>query len=216
MYHSLLSYQTAPNKNLQTKGADKEKWKTRVSGLITQLQKRFYPTTSPTGAPLSPNIMVEISCEWSKQCNPDQTSFKAYLSRWLAGTIQLAPFTRDLIMPKLQSSAVGAAQQCSGGDTGSKCGRDWNTAQWDGFTGVGEQMSALGAIQALLIDKAKKPTTAESGGTSKGDRDAGSKKGNKPKEKEIKQPAKGGAGFLTALLVVGTLGGTWWMCDEDG
>lgn len=158
--------------------------------------------------------MVEISCEWAKACNPDQTSFKAYLSRWLAGTIQLAPFTRDLVMPKLQASAVGAAQQCSGGDTGSKCGRDWNSGQWDGFTGVGEQMSALGAIQATLIDRAKKPNTASSGGTSKSDPNAGTKKKNQPKYTQITPAAKSGAGLLTALLVIGTLGGCWWMIDD--
>ncbi|KAE9974616.1 hypothetical protein BLS_006114 [Venturia inaequalis] len=199
-----------------TKGEEREKWKTRVSGLITQLQKRFYPTKSPTGAVLSPNIMVETSCEWVKECNPDQASFKAYLSRWLAGTTQLAPYTRELIMPKLQASAVGAAQQCSGGDTGSKCGRDWNSAKWDGYTGVGEQMSALGAIQATLIDKARKPTTAINGGTSKGDANAGAKKENKPKYKQISLAGKSGAGFLTALLVIGTVGGCWWMIDDGG
>lgn len=77
-------------------------------------------------------------------------------------------------------------------------------------------MSALGAIQATLIDKAKKPTTASNGGTSKGDANAGTKKGKQPKVKEITQAGKSGAGFLTALLVIGTLGGCWWMIDDDG
>jgi mannan endo-1,6-alpha-mannosidase len=158
--------------------------------------------------------MVEVSCEWNKNCNPDQTSFKAYLTRWLAGTIQLAPFTRDLVMPKLHASAAGAAQQCSGGDTGTKCGRDWNSGRWDGFTGVGEQMSALAAVQAILIDKAKKPTTANNGGTSKGDPNAGMGRPTGPKYSEITQGSRTGAGFLTALLVIGTLGGCWWMIDD--
>jgi mannan endo-1,6-alpha-mannosidase len=198
----------------QAKGADREKWKTRITGLLTTLQKKFYPTVSPSGAPLSPNIMVEISCEFAKSCNPDQTSFKAYLTRWLAATIQLAPFTRDIIMPKLVASAAGAAQQCSGGDTGTKCGRDWNSGAWDGFTGVGEQMSALAAVQANLIDKGKKAVTGGSGGTSKGDPNAGLNRNSQPTFAAVTQGSRSAAGFLTALLVMGTLGGAWWMIDD--
>jgi mannan endo-1,6-alpha-mannosidase len=75
-------------------------------------------------------------------------------------------------------------------------------------------MSALAAVQATLIDKAKKPATANSGGTSKGDPNAGMGKNNQPKLSEITQAARSGAGFLTALLVIGTLGGCWWMIDD--
>jgi len=117
-------------------------------------------------------------------------------------------------MPKLQGSAMGAAQQCSGGDTGSKCGRDWNSATYDGFTGVGEQMSALAAVQATLIDKTKKPTTASSGGTSRGDPNAGMGRDTNIQYVEVTQASRSAAGFLTALLVIGTLGGAWWMIDD--
>lgn len=77
-------------------------------------------------------------------------------------------------------------------------------------------MSALGAIQATLIDKAKKPTTASNGGTSKGDANAGAKKVNTPKYVQVTPAGKSGAGILTALLVIATLGGCWWMIDDDG
>ena len=163
---------------------------------------------------LSPDIMVEISCEYAKICNPDQTSFKAYLSRWMAATTQLAPFVKDQIMPKLQASAQGAAKQCSGGDTGSKCGRNWNSGQWDGFNGVGEQMSALAAVQANLIDKARKPVTADAGGTSKGDPNAGSGKNTEVKYQTITLGSKVGAGILTSVVLAVMFGGAWWMVDE--
>jgi len=158
--------------------------------------------------------MVEISCEWAKNCNPDQTSFKAYLSRWMAATTQLAPFLKDQIMPKLQASAQGAAQQCIGGDTGSKCGRNWNSGTWDGYTGVGEQMSALSVVQANLIDKAKKPVTGNSGGTSKGDPNAGGGRNTAVKYTKITEGSKAGAGFLTALVMFAMVGGGWWMIDD--
>jgi len=158
--------------------------------------------------------MVEISCEWSKLCNPDQTSFKAYLSRWMAATTQLAPFTKDMIMPKLQVSAAGAAAQCSGSTTGSKCGRNWNSKIWDGYNGVGEEMSALAVVQANLIATTPKPVTAASGGTSKGDPNAGMGKSVELKYEEITSGSKTGAGILTALIMLITIGGAWWMVDD--
>ena len=54
--------------------------------------------------------MKEI-CEELTVCNPDQRSFKAYLSAWMARTTQLAPFTYNKIMPYLRSSAVAAGKQ---------------------------------------------------------------------------------------------------------
>lgn len=43
-------------------------------------------------------------------------SFKAYLTRNLGLTTQLALFTKDLIRPVLAASAAAAVLQCSGGD----------------------------------------------------------------------------------------------------
>jgi mannan endo-1,6-alpha-mannosidase len=186
----------------------------RVQGLVTKLSTVFFVTKDPDNKPLNPNIMVEISCEWSKLCNPDQTSFKAYLSRWMAATAQLAPFVTDQVMPKLQASAAGAAQQCSGGDTGSKCGRNWNAPVWDGFTGVGEQMSALAAVQSNLIGITKKPVTADRGGTSIGDPNAGTGKNVEPKWETITTGSKTGAGILTFVVMLILVGGGWWMVDD--
>jgi mannan endo-1,6-alpha-mannosidase len=181
---------------------------------LTKLSGVFFVSTGPNGEALSPNVMVEISCEWAKACNPDQTSFKAYLSRWMAATTQLAPFVKDQIMPKLQASAAGAAAQCSGGDTGTKCGRNWNSATWDGYTGVGEQMSALAVVQSNLIGTTKKPVTEKSGGTSKGDPNAGMGKQVELHYGAITTGSKTGAGILTALIMLVTVGGAWWMVDD--
>ncbi|KAF2402412.1 mannan endo-1,6-alpha-mannosidase, partial [Trichodelitschia bisporula] len=180
-------------------------WKKRVQGLLDVSLKNFFPLVNPQGQTLPHNAMVEISCEWARSCNPDQTSFKAYLARWMAATTQLAPFTFNPIMLKLQSSARGAAMQCSGGDDKVTCGRDWNTAIWDGFSGVGEQMSALAVIQSILITKAPRPVTSTSGGTSKGDPNAGGQaKG--PRVDKVTKASKVAAGFLTTFLMVATLG----------
>jgi mannan endo-1,6-alpha-mannosidase len=159
--------------------------------------------------------MVEINCEEKKVCNFDQTSFKAYTARWLAVTTQLAPFTAATIMPKLRASAEGAARQCSGGDGGAWCGQNWNSATWDGFKGVGEQMSALSTIAAMLIEKAPKPVTAKSGGTSEGDANAGMGGPTPVRLSKITNADRVGAALLTFLTTGGIMSAAWWMVVGD-
>lgn len=57
--------------------------------------------------------MYEVACEPSHNCNIDQQTFKAYLSRWLAASVKVAPWTRESIMPLLAASAQAAAQSVS-------------------------------------------------------------------------------------------------------
>jgi mannan endo-1,6-alpha-mannosidase len=191
-------------------GEDRQKWKTRVDGLINKFFERFFPT-QVLDKPGSPNVMVEIKCEPEKKCNADQTSFKAYTARWLAVTTQLCPWTVDKIMPKLHDSAMGAAKQCTGGNTGNWCGQNWNSDVWDGFQGVGEQMSALAAIGANLIKSAPKPMTAKTGGTSDGD------DGDRPpiRLKNISIADRTGAAIITFLAIFGMLFTAWWMVGDS-
>ena len=79
----------------QTTGAVKDTWQARVEGLL-QAVKIFFNKA---------NIMYEAACEPVGNCNTDQLSFKAYLSRWMAATAKVAPFTHDTILPLLQTSA---------------------------------------------------------------------------------------------------------------
>ncbi|KAF1833751.1 hypothetical protein BDW02DRAFT_526971 [Decorospora gaudefroyi] len=126
-------------------------WKTRVSGFMDQASLIFIrPFENAT------DIMYEWACEtgeFGRHCNLDQQSFKAYLSRFMAKTAMLAPFTKSKITGYLKASAVGAAKSCSGGADGTTCGSKWYTGGWDGTSGVGQQMSALEVTQALLMIK---------------------------------------------------------------
>ncbi|KAL9102414.1 MAG: hypothetical protein Q9163_002435 [Psora crenata] len=174
------------------------KWRTRVEGLLNG-SLTFFP------AQYGSNIMVETACEPQQTCNHDQPSFKAYLSRWMTATVQLAPFTASFINPKLRDSAKGAAGQCSGGSNGVTCGRTWHSSTWDGKYGVGEQMSALSIIQGNLVSKVSSPATADKGGTSKGNPSAGSS-GDNPQQAsnptgKITTGDRAGAGILTALIL---------------
>ena len=160
-----------------------------------------------------PNVMFEVACEDNGKCDVDQRSFKAYLTRWMAATMKVAPWTSDIIWPKLQASAVAAAKQCSGGQDGKTCGLKWTTnGVWDGFEGVGEQMSALEAVQAMMINDVPGPVTQDNGGTSKSNPAAGSDSHDQTITfNTISTSDKAGAGILTTLVLLGIIGGAWWM-----
>ncbi len=155
--------------------------------------------------------MYEQACETVNTvgtCDTDQQSFKAYLSRWMAATAKLVPAYHDTIMAKLKTSAAAAASQCSGGTDGVTCGEHWYEA-YDGNYGLGQQMSALSVIQGLLIDDAPQLVTNTTGGTSKGNANAGA--GTSSSSTTVITPATGsdkaGAGILTAVVLAGLLGG---------
>ena len=161
--------------------------------------------------------MVEVACETQGTCNYDQPSFKAYLSRWMAATIQIAPFTQNFILPKLKASALGAAGQCSGAPRGNTmCGRFWFSKTWDNRQGVGEQMSALAVIQANLIQKVPGPVSLAKGGTSKSNPSAGSNSDTPPGlpkliTRQITAGDKAGASILTAMTLGSLLGMLYWI-----
>lgn len=128
-------------------------------------------------------------------------------------TMKVAPFTMDTLMPKMRISAVAAAKQCNAGEDQTTCGlRWWQNGQNDGSFGVGEQMSAMEIIQNLLIDEVSGPVNETNGGISKSDPSAGSEPQDLPtKFEDVTTGDKAGAGFLTTLILVGILGGAWWM-----
>ena len=101
-----------------------QKWADRLNGYLPNVQRVFFLPE------YGGNVMTEYACEGNGNCNKDQRSFKAYLSRWLALTVQMAPFTSPTIMPWLQGSAQAAIRQCVAGPGNAvggpvACGRKW-------------------------------------------------------------------------------------------
>lgn len=184
---------------------ESEVWKERLTGIIQGTDVFFHQEAK--------DVMFEVACESNGKCDVDQRSFKAYLSRWMAATTQVAPWTAPMIMTRLRTSAVAAAKQCSGGEDGKTCGLKWTTnGVWDGFSGVGEQMSALEVVGSMLINQVPGPVTMKTGGTSKSNPAAGSDSSDEPiRFADITTGDKAGAGFLTTLVLVGIIGGAWWM-----
>lgn len=164
------------------------------------------------------DVMYEQACEDVNTvgtCDTDQQSFKAYLSRWMAATMKAAPFTRDYILPLLQTSAAAAAAQCDGGTSGRECGEHWTANSTnDGNFGLGQQMSALSVIQSMLIDDAPGLLTNTTGGTSTGDSTAGQSSSSSTTGTTVTPATTGGkvgAGILTAFVLCGVLGGVGFM-----
>ena len=74
-------------------------------------------------------------------------------------------------------------------------------------------MQALSVIGATTIQPNMAPLSANTGGTSKSDPNAGTDSNSSPtvKESPITTKDKAGAGILTILLIVGVIGGGVWI-----
>jgi mannan endo-1,6-alpha-mannosidase len=157
--------------------------------------------------------MTEL-CEEPAKCNNDEQTFKAYLSRWMAMTTQLAPFTTDSIMPVLRSSAIAAMKQCDGTFFPNNCGLRWSqNATWDGSNGPGQQMAALEILLSTIIKGVNPPLTSSTGGTSASDPTAGLNKSDSSVDPgTIIQPAthseKVVAWFVTGFIILSTIAGS--------
>lgn len=127
-------------------------WTARVEGFVGHASTQFFsPFSNAT------DVMFEPTCEEALSCDTDQQSFKAYLARWLAKSGVLVPSVAANVSRLLQASAAGAAASCSGPD--NACGSKWYTGGFDGQAGLGQQLTALEAIQGLLIGSAPAPAT---------------------------------------------------------
>lgn len=148
-------------------------------------------------------------------------SFKGYVHRWLSVVTQIAPHTRAKILPILRKSTQAAVKQCTGGDTGRRCGFYWSSNQFidpavDHTSGAGEAMNVLAAVSSLLINEAKPPVTNSTGGISKGNPNAGHGGDNGQIElKPVTIADRVGAAFVTLLILGSALGAFIWMSGFD-
>ncbi|KAK3493841.1 glycoside hydrolase [Neurospora crassa] len=177
-------------------------WKDRLDKLLNATLVRFFPD----------NIAFEPACEDQMSCTTDMLSFKGYVHRWLSITTQIAPYTAPVILPVLKTSAEAAVQTCTGEQNGRMCGFSWKKKKYDGSHGVGQQMNVLGAVSSLLIEQpGKAPVTNSTGGTSKGNPNAGNQSDSFTHDKPVTTADKAGAGIVTFLLAASTLGTFVWM-----
>ncbi|KAK4183069.1 putative mannan endo-1,6-alpha-mannosidase precursor [Podospora australis] len=185
-------------------------WSTRLRLLTNKTLSLFF----------SNGTAVEPSCELENaiQCTTDMLSFKGYVHRWLAQTTQMAPFLEPIIMPILKTSAQSMAQSCLEDGT---CGFRWNRGAYDGNTGAGQQMNALGALVSMLVHEpgVKVAVTNGTGGTSPGDPNAGSNthfEGQFEMDNTLTNGDRVGAGIVTTIVLASLLGAFGWMASCAG
>lgn len=197
--------------NYSTGSAQEETWRNRVDGLLNGSLIFFAGNNN--------DIMTEVACEPVDRCNLDQQSFKAYLSRWIAAAVKLAPWIYGRVKPLLAASAAAAASTCAGGANGRMCGLKWTDhGRWDGSTGVGQQMAALEVVLANMIQDVRSPVANGSGGTSLGNAAAGgADDGFAGRSYPPVSPAgRAGACILTVLTVIGLFAGcVFVLVDEN-
>ncbi|KAI1379634.1 glycoside hydrolase family 76 protein [Hypoxylon crocopeplum] len=140
-------------------------WKTRIDGLVDSVLSTFFPD----------GVAFEIACERIKSCTTDMHFFKGLTHKYLASTMQLAPYTAAKLLPVLKSSAKAAAAQCTGGDNGRMCGFQWSSGKFDGTTGAAQQLSVLSALASIMPAQGTVASTAPSNSTGSG---SGSGSGN--------------------------------------
>lgn len=128
-------------------------WSGRVEGFVSTASGVFF-----TPFPNATGIMYEHQCEVPNNCDTDQLSFKAYLSRWMSKSALLVPSIQANVTSLLQTSATGAAASCSGLNNNT-CGTRWYTNGWDGTVGLGQELTALETVQALLAPSGPKLAT---------------------------------------------------------
>jgi mannan endo-1,6-alpha-mannosidase len=141
--------------------------------------------------------LTEIACAARKNCNVDALAFRAILARALSVTRALTPDVEMTATPSggnvssgepawslheridfiLRTSAMGAAAQCSGGKSGTTCGSDWGSEEWDGSEGLGQDLSALNVFLANIRFEGKlasvNGTASGSGNGGNGTEEAG-------------------------------------------
>ncbi|ODQ44977.1 hypothetical protein PICMEDRAFT_35443 [Pichia membranifaciens NRRL Y-2026] len=170
---SITSYLWSYNLALMISGCaymanytQEEKWHNRTMGFL-ESSKVFFDNYG---------VMYEATCMPVHTCKTDQRSFRAYLARFLQLTAILVPETQDTINERMETSAKAVALSCVGGYDQHTCGMNWSysggnnaTYGWDGYYGLGEEMSALEVVQALAAKYRPGPYTSRDGGSSTGD-----------------------------------------------
>lgn len=159
-------------------------------------------------------VMYEGACQPSEKCNNDQRSFKGIFSRFLGLTMLLAPSFNQTIFEYLTPTTKAVMKSCSGGTDGHTCGLNWSNGSWDGYYGLGEQMSALELLLTRLIWTKGSMLSAATGASSTGNAtSAGSSRNTVILNNDISVVGsdRAKAGVITAAFMIVFVAFTWWI-----
>lgn len=178
-----------------------------MTGLL-KTSDQFFPTSGQN------QIISDITCEAIEKCDRNQKTFKAYFTSWLGFMSLIVPAnTTAEVMAKFKISAVAAGQQCSGGSDGKHCGIRWTKrADWDGTSGLEQQMSVLGVLNAVMVPfTAQGPYNSDNGGKSESNPHGGTNTKDTLGPEPITTGDKAGAGIVTAIFIILWLGAMSWI-----
>lgn len=155
--------------------------------LTISTASRIFVDQAASANSLGRSILYEVACQPSDNCYVDQKAYRTRLARAMGNARHLAYQSShsvngtgvnayiERITSILQTSATAAASQCTGGEIGTACGSDWVSREFDGSTGLGEDLSALEVILANLpagqvrtADGARNGTGTSESGTENG------------------------------------------------
>lgn len=216
-----------------------EKWWDRVQGLWS----RVVTPISQYGAVMFGNnawsidsVLYEPACmslgpNGRLTCTNDQRCFKAVFLQLVGNTMYMLPQAKNLMWDKLSTTAQAASWSCSGGYDGHTCGLNWTYSGYDGNAGLGEQICALGAFNAILAPEKSKiyraadlpelyqasnssaNQTESSQGSVYGYGDAGANSTQNVTAHKLNLDTgdKAGAGVLTAVVLLFLIGSSAWL-----
>ncbi|KAK6824586.1 glycoside hydrolase family 76 protein [Apiospora arundinis] len=121
-----------------------ETWKKRIDGLLDRTLKFFFPD----------GVAKEVACERNGQCIIDMKMYKGMLHRALGKTMQLAPYTKDKILPVLKTSAAAAVKTCTEGQNQRLCSAYWaedSDVEAGAKDGAAAQLAVLNALNSVLM-----------------------------------------------------------------
>jgi mannan endo-1,6-alpha-mannosidase len=181
-----------------------------MSGLM-KTSDQFFPDSA------SNQVISDITCEPTNKCDRNQKTFKSYFTSWLGFMSLIVPTnTTAEMMARFKSSAVAAGQQCSGGTDGKHCGVRWTKrTEWDGSSGLEQEMAVLGVLNAVMVPfSAQGPFNTDNGGKSQSDPHGGRNTDDTLGPGPITTGDKVGAGILTAIFVIFWVGAVSWMVKD--
>lgn len=167
-------------------------------------------------------VITDWQCEASNQCYKDANGplFKGLTVSWLADISLIIPSLAETILPKLQVSAEGAANSCTGNGQ-NLCGNRW----YGGYDGQNSMENAISgsqmmsAVMVKFLGSSSKPVSTATGGNGTSEPHNGTGQNSQNSDSamlsSITTADRAGAGILTVLLVAGVVGGSVFLFNDS-
>ena len=174
-----------------------------MNGLLQKTFATFF-------LPKNGNILSEIICEPTDNCDRNGMLFKGLTVMWLANIALVVNSTYTDILEKIQTTTAGAAKTCTGLNN-ETCGMRWYGGEFDGQSGFDIDITATTLYSVAMLPFVRdtaKPLTGSSGGNTSADPSAGTETASDgyPTYTPISTADRAGAGILTVIFTGGLVG----------